>query len=546
MFTASPVPNASRRSRPNPRPSPRILSLSLVMLLTSSLALATDVTTNRNDNQRTGCNLAETILTQSNVNYNTFGLLFSVSVEGQIDAQPLYLSSVTIRGVTHNVLYAVTEDDNIYAYDADTGAKLWKASALMTGEKPAVAANGCKQPPTIGITSTPVIDPSSGPHGTIYLVATSENSSGQFFQRLHALDVTTGAEEFGGPVTVAAQYPGTGEGSSGGYVIFNPDQYAERAALLLLNGVIYTSWTSHCDGTPYTGWIIGYNETTLAQTTVLNVTPNGDQGAIWQAGNGPAADTLGNIFFADANGTFDTTLNSRGFPTMGDQGNGIIRLTTTNGQLAVADYFNPYNTVVESKYDMDLGAGGVILLPPLQDASGNTWNLAIAAGKDGNVYIVNRDNMGKFNPKNNDAIYQELVGALPGGMWAAPALFGSNVYFGTNGSNMLQFQFTNATLGSTPVSKSAITFTYPGTTPSISANGTSNGILWAIQHTDPSVLHAYNPANLATEFYNSTQAAGNRDEFGYASHFGTPTIVNGKVYVGTTNSVAVFGLSTAK
>jgi hypothetical protein len=550
MFAASHIPNRSRCSRPCLLPSPRILSLSLVLLLASSMvlateALATDVTTQHNDNQRTGRNLEETILTQGNVNSTSFGLLFSTPVDGGIDAQPLYLSSVTISGATHNILYAVTEYDDIYAFDADSGAQLWRVSALLSGETPGLVA-GCKQPPTIGITSTPVIDRSSGPDGTIYIVATSMNSSGTFFQRLHALDIATGAEEFGGPVTVTAQYPGIGEGSSGGYVMFNPAQYAERAGLLLLNGVIYTSWTSHCDDTPYTGWIIGYNETSLAQTAVLNVTPNGGQGAIWQSGNGLAADNLGNIFFADANGTFDTTLNSKGFPNMGDQGNGIIRLSTTSGKLTVADYFNPYNTVEESNVDSDLGSGGVLLLPPLKDSSGNTWNLAVGAGKDGNIYVVNRSNMGKFNPNNDDAIYQELDGVLPGGMWASPALFGPNVYFGPNGSNLRQFPLTDAKLASTPASKSAIKFTYPGTTPSISANGSKNGIVWAIQHSTPAVLHAYDPANLATEFYNSSQAAGGRDQFGDASHFGTPTIVNGKVYVGTTTGVAVFGLLTAR
>jgi hypothetical protein len=545
MFTTSRVSSLSRGSRPHLLPSPRIFPLSLVLLLASSLAMATDVTTYHNDNQRTGRNLAETILTQANVKSSTFGLLFSAPVDGEIDAQPLYLSSVTISGLTHNVLYAVTENDSVYAFDADSGAQLWKVSALLTGETPATAAP-CQQPPIIGITSTPVIDRTSGPDGTIYVVATSMNSSGQFFQRLHALDITTGAEEFGGPVAVKAHYPCTGEGSSGGYVIFNPKQYAERAALLLLNGVVYTSWTSHCDLGAYTGWIIGYNETSLAQAGVINVTPNGGAGAIWQSGNGPAADNLGNIFFADANGTFDTTLNSEGFPNMGDQGNGIIRLSTTSGSLTVADYFNPYNTVEESNVDTDLGSGGVLLLPPLTDSGGNTWNLAIGAGKDGNIYVVNRSNMGKFNPNNDDAIYQELDGVLPGGMWGSPVLFGANVYFGPVSSNLLQFQVVNAKLASTPASKSAVSFPYPGTTPSVSANGGKNGIVWAIEHSSPSVLHAYNPANLATQFYSTAEAAGGRDQFGIASHFGTPTIVNGKVYVGTTTGVAVFGLLTAK
>jgi hypothetical protein len=552
MITAPPIPNASRSSRPSLCLSPRVLLLSVVLILASSMilaseALATDVSTQHNNNQRTGANLQETILTQANVNSTTFGLLFNASVDGKIDAQPLYLSSVSISGVTHNVLYVVTENDSIYAFDAGSGAQLWKVSALLSGETAITASVSCPFiSPTIGITATPVIDRSSGPDGTIYLVAASMNSSGTNFQRLHALDITTGAEEFGGPIAVTAQYPGSGEGSSGGYVIFDPAQYAERAGLLLLNGVIYTSWTSHCDLGAYTGWIIGYNETSLAQTAVLNVTPNGAQGAMWQAGNGLAADDLGNIFFLDANGTFDTTLNSKGFPYMGDQGNGIIRLSTKNGSLTVADYFNPYNTVSESESDTDLGSGGALVLPSLKDSSGNTWYLAVGAGKDGNIYVVNRENMGKFNPNNDDAIYQELDGVLPGGMWASPAFFNGNLYFGPEGGNLLQFKLTDAKLASTPASKSAIKFTYPGAIPSVSANGAKNGIVWAIQHTSPAVLHAYNSANLATELYNSRQAAGDRDQFGSVDHFATPTIVNGMVYVGTTTGVAAFGLLTAR
>jgi hypothetical protein len=546
MLAAISALKSARRSQPCVCSSARMLSLSLVLLLLSSLAFATDVTTQHNDNQRTGRNLQETILTQANVNSATFGLVFNVPVDNVIDAQPLYLSSLSISGVTHNVLYAVTENDSVYAFDADSGAQLWKVSALLSGEAPG-SPMGCSQiVPTIGITATPVIDRTSGPHGTIYIVATSMNSQGTTFQRLHALDLTTGAEEFGGPATITGQYKGTGEGSSGGNVIFNPAQYAERAGLLLLDGVIYTAWTSHCDDNPYTGWVMGYNETTLAQTSVIDVTPNGSEGAIWQAGNGLAADELGNIFFLDANGTFDTTLNSRGFPNKGDFGNGFIRLSTKSGKLAVADYFNTFNTVSESNSDTDLGSGGVLLLPPLKDAAGKTWALAVGAGKDGNIYVVNRNNMGKFNPGNDSAIYQELDGVLPGGMWASPAFFGGNIYFGPQSGNLLQFQVTNAKLASTPHSKSAITFTYPGTTPSISANGSKDGIVWAIEHSSSSVLHAYNPVNLATEFYNSNQAAGGRDNFGSASHFGTPTIANGKVYVGASSTVAAFGLLSGR
>ncbi|HEY6290456.1 MAG TPA: pyrrolo-quinoline quinone [Terriglobia bacterium] len=517
------------------------LMILAVSLLAGSMALATDVTTYHNDTARTGQNLQETILTPSNVNSSTFGKLFTVSVDGVIDAQPLYLFSVSISGGTHNVLYTVTENDSVYAFDADTGAPLWQVSVLGAGETPSDTRNCSQITPEIGITSTPVIDRASGTHGTIYVVAMSKNSSGTYFQRLHALDLTTGAEEFGGPVTVQAKYPGMGDNSQGGFVVFDPKQYAERAGLLLLNHVIYTAWTSHCDIRPYTGWLIGYSESTLAQTGVLDVTPNGNEGAIWQAGDGLAA-AEGNIYFLDANGTFDTTLNVQGFPNQGDYGNAFVKVSTVKNKLTAADYFTMYNTVAESDADEDLGSGGVMLLPPLKDSSGATQSLGIGAGKDGNIYIVNRNHMGKFNPNNDSAIYQEIDGALPGGDWSMPAFFAGDVYFGPQGNNLLQFQFSKARLSTSPVSRSAVSFEYPGSTPSVSANGKSNGIVWAIEHSNPSVLHAYNAASLATELYNSSQASGGRDQFGSASHFGTPTIVNGKVYVGTTTGVAAFGL----
>ena len=518
------------------------LSIPLLMFWAGSAALGADVTTYHNNNARQGLNPQETVLTPANVNASTFGKLFTIAADGVIDAQPLYLSSVSIPGQgTHNVLYAVTENDTVYAFDADTGATLWHVSALQTGETPS-DTRGCSQiTPEIGITSTPVIDRTSGAHGTLYVVAMSKDSSQNYTQRVHALDLTTGQEEFGGPVAVQAQYPGSGDGSQGGNVIFDPKQYAERAGLLLLNHVIYTAWTSHCDFRPYTGWLIGYNESTLAQVSVLDVTPNGNEGAIWQAGAGLASDGS-SLYFLDANGTFDTTLNSQGFPNLGDYGNAFVRVSTAGHKLAVADYFTMYNTVEESDADEDLGSGGALLLPPMKDAGGATWYLALGGGKDGAIYIVNRNNMGKFNPSNDSAIYQEIDNALPGGLWSMPASFGGAVYFGPQGSNLLQFKFSNARLSSSPTSKSAAIFEYPGSTPSVSSNGLKNAIVWAVEHSNTSVLHAYSAANLARELYNSNQASGGRDQFGQASHFGTPTIVNGKVYVGTTAGVAVFGL----
>jgi Ig-like domain-containing protein/immunoglobulin I-set domain protein len=508
--------------------------------LTVNAVSTTDVVTYHNDSARTGQNLNETILTTVNVNSITFGKIGFDSVDGRVDAQPLYLANINVpsQGL-HNVLYVVTEHDSVYAFDADNGAQLWKVSMLAAGETPS-DDRGCGQvSPEIGITSTPVIDRAHGPNGAMYLVAMSKNGSGNYFQRVHALDVTTGAELFGGPKVVQATFPGSGDNSSNGNVIFDPAQYKERAGLLLLNGVIYTGWASHCDGGPYTGWIMGYDASTLAQTSVLNVTPNGNEGAIWMAGAGLAADNSGNIYFLDANGAFDTTLNGGGFPANGDYGNAFLKLSTSGG-LAVADYFEMQNEQQENGSDTDLGSGGAMVLPDLTDGSGQVWHLAVGAGKDSNLYVVNRDAMGKFNANSNN-IYQELAGALPGGVWAMPAYFNSTVYYGSVGSPIQAFKITNAKLSTTATGHTTNSFGYPGATPGISANGTSNAILWATENGGTAVLHAYDATTLASELYNSNQA-GSRDQFGTGNKFITPTIVNGKVYVGTTNGVAVFGL----
>ena len=377
--------------------------------LTVNPAQPIDVVTFHNDNSRTGQNLNETILTPSNVNVNTFGQLGFFPVDGQIYAQPLYVSNVTIPGQgTHDVLYVATEHDSVYAFDAITGAQLWKASLVGNGETPS-DNRGCGQiTPEIGVTATPVIDRTRGPNGAIYVVAMSMDASGNYYQRLHALDITTGAELFGGPTAIQASFPGTGENSSGGNVIFDPAQYKERSGLLLVNGQIYTAWASHCDYPPYTGWIIAFDAQTLAMTSVLDVTPNGSDGGIWQSGDGLAADSGGNIYFLDGNGTFDTTLDSNGFPSQGDFGNAFLKLSASGG-LAVADYFTMSPTVQESDVDQDLGSGGVMLLPDISDDSGNVWHLAVGAGKDRNLYLVNRDSMGKFNP-SADNIHQEILG----------------------------------------------------------------------------------------------------------------------------------------
>jgi hypothetical protein len=493
------------------------------------------VLTYHNDLGRTGQNLNETILTPANVNSTTFGKLGFLPVDGLVDAEPLYVPNLTIANSVHNVVFVSTEHDSVYAFDADTFSQLWHVSVLGSGESTSDNRSCGQVTPEIGITSTPVIDLTAGTHGTIYLVAMSRNSS-SYFQRLHALDITTGAEQAASPVTIQATFP-----NAGGHTTFDPKQYKERAALLLLNGVIYTSWASHCDITPYTGWVMGYNETTLAQESVIDVTPNGSEGAIWMAGAGLAADSSSNIYFLDANGTFDDTLDANGFPDKGDYGNAFVKLSTTGGTLAVADYFTMHNTDAESGGDIDLGSGGAMLLPDVQDTSGNTWHLGVGAGKDGNIYVVNRDVMGKFNTKNDSAIYQELDGVTGGGVWAMPAYFNGAVYYGGQNSPLKAFTITNAKLVNPPSSQTSASYGYPGSTPSISANGTSNGIVWAVENNTGGLLHAYQAGNLSKELYNSNQAAGGRDNFSN-NKFITPMIANGKVYVGTPTGVIVFGL----
>ncbi len=493
------------------------------------------------DNARTGQNLTETILTPMNVNSSAFGKLFVIGVDGKVDAQPLYLTQLSIPNQgTHNVVYVETEHGSVYAFDADTGTSLWQVSMLAAGESPS-DDHGCGQiTPEIGVTATPVIDPKAGPHGTIYVVAMSKDGSGNYHQRLHALDATTGTEQFNGPQDIQASFPGTGDNSSGGNVTFAPGQYAERAGLLLLNGVVYTAWTSHCDFRPYTGWIMAFNQSTLVQVSVLNVTPNGNEGSVWMSGAGLAADTSGNIFLLDANGTFDNTLDANGFPNQGDFGNAFLKISSA-GKLSVSDYFEMSNQGAENGSDEDLGSGGALVLPDLTDSTGKTRHLAVGAGKDSSIYVVDRDAMGKFNPNSNN-IYQQLQGSLSSSVFSMPAYFHNTVYYGAVGDRIKAFAISSAKLASTPVSQTGNAFGYPGATPSVSANGTSNPILWAAENNSNAVLHAYDATNLSHELYNSNQASGGRDQFGAGNKFITPMITNGKVYVGTTNGVGVFGL----
>ena len=509
---------------------------------TPSPAQRTDVVTYKNDRARTGENLTETVLTPANVSAAGFGLLRFLATDGKVDAQPLYLSGLTVQGATHNVVFVATENDSVYAFDADSGSTLWRVSLLGSGETPS-GPHGCDQVvPVIGITSTPVIDRAAGAHGALYAVAMS--NAGGDHQRLHALDVATGAELFGGPREITAVYPAPG----GGTRTFDPGQYEERAALLLSQRTIYTSWTSHCDSAPYTGWIIAYSQTSLAQTAVLNVAPNASGSgfasagpAIWMSGGGPAADTSGNVYLLTGNGAFETALDGNGFPSGGDYGNSFLKLATSGGALAVADYFTMYDEVGESAADLDLGSGGAMLLPDLTDLSGTARHLMVGAGKDGNLYVVNRDSMGRFSPGGNN-VWQELTGVLGGGIWSTPAWFNGTLYYGPSGGSLLAFTAAAARFPESASSRSSASFPYPGSAPAVSANGSANGIVWAHENASPAVLHAFDAGNLAHELYNSSQAANGRDHFGAGNKFITPMIADGKVFVGAQTGVAVFGL----
>jgi hypothetical protein len=500
--------------------------------------------THHNDNGRTGQNLNETVLTPANVTASQFGKLFSYALDGVPQASPLYVANVNIPNQGfHNVVYVATEHDSVYALDADgrTSTPLWKVSFLGPGVStvpPTDTGECCDIAPEIGITGTPVIDRSSG---TLYVVAkTKEGSS--YVQRLHALDITTGAEKFGGPVVIQASVSGTGSGAQGGTVSFNALRENQRAALLLANGVVYIAFAGHGDVPPYHGWVLGYNATTLQQVMAFNATANGIGAGIWMAGGGPAADASGNVYVTTGNGTFD--VNTGGV----DYGDTFIKLSPSG---AIADYFTPFDQSNMDTHNWDLGSSGPMLLP---DQTGTNPHLMVGGGKNQSVYLINRDNMGRFNPNGNQ-IVQTLDNIFPNGTpepgnYNTPAYFNGTVYFGPVNDTIQAFRLTNGTLSTAPTSQTSKVYSYPGGTLAISANGSANGVLWTIERTDasvnggtnPAVLHAYDANNLSIELYNSTQA-GTRDELGDpAAKFNVPTVVNGKVFVATQSRLTVYGL----
>jgi len=523
-------------------------------------AAQTPVLTQHNNNARTGAYTTETILTPANVNQNTFGKLFTYPVDGRIYAQPLYVPNVTIPGKgTHNVIFIATEHDSVYAFDADSNggansSPLWKITLLDAAHGAAPGATTVPNTdissqdlvPEIGITSTPVIDLTTN---TIYVVGkTKEGTTASpiYVQRLHALDITTGAEKLGGPKTISGSVNGTGNGSVGGVLSFDPKWQMNRSGLLLQNGIIYIAFGSHGDNGPWHGWIFAYNAANLQQTSVFCTTSNSSGSGIWMAGTGLAADVVdpvnkpyGRMFVPTGNGTFNAAPPYTNSMSYGDD---ILRLDLSNGVLTVQDSFTPYNQADLNARDADLASGGVLLLPD-QSAGGHTHLLA-QAGKDGTIYLVDRDNMGGFN-STTDNVVQEIVGQS-GGMWSVPAFWNNTLYTWGKLNYAQAFSLTNGRLSSTPVATGTEFSNYPGATPSISSNGNTNGIVWAIRteyYYIPSnaILHAFSAANLSTELYHSAQNPA-RDAAGMANKFAVPTIANGKVYVGTASELDVYGL----
>jgi len=528
--------------------------------ITASASIAvTDlagVFTYHNDISRTGANTQEFALTSSTVNMNTFGKLFSCSVDGAVYAQPLWVANLTVSGTKHNVVYVATEHDTVYAFDADNSActNLWGGpkSLLASGETwvNSLADTGCGDlQPDIGITGTPVIDPATN---TLYVVSKSKNPStgpATYHHRLHALDITTGAEKAGSPVEISAQVNGNGGGSVAGKLTFDGLLNAQRPALLLTGGHVIIAWGSHCDFGQYHGWVMSYNATSLAQEAVWNASPNGVLDGIWMSGNGPAADANGNIYFVTGNGTFDSAT--------ANYGDAIVKLAPpSGGTFAVSSFFSPLDQANLETFDADLGSGGLILLPDLP--GGVHPQLLTQAGKDGRIWVADRTALGGFSTTLNGVV-QELDSAVPGGMWGSPAYWNGNLYFGAaqdgnpNGDPMRAFSFNTTTGVVAFATQSAKIFVFTGPTPSVSSNGTTagSGIVWALDNqawaqSCPSggcqVVYAYDATNLANKLWDSTLAVNNRDQSGGAVKFTVPTVANGKVYVGGQNSVTVYGL----
>jgi len=495
--------------------------------------------TYHNDNLRSGVNSSELVLTPANVNQGQFGKLFSHPIDGWAFASPLYVANVNIPSQGfHNVVYVATEHDTVYAFDADglMFNPLWQVSFLGAGVTtvPCNDVGECGDVPfEIGITGTPVIDQLTG---TLYVVAKTKEGNNNYVQRLHALDIATGAEKFGGPVVIQGSVTGTGAGSSGNTMAFSPLREFQRPGLLLSNGVVYVGFAAHGDQPPWHGWIIGYNATTLQRTMIWCSTPNGYGGGIWQSGAAMATDAVGNMYLTTGNGDFDVDTGGT------DYGDSVVKLSPS---ATVVDYFTPYDQAVMESQNIELSSAGPVLLI---DQPGPTPHRLVTAAKTGTIYVVNRDNMGHFQSGSDSQILQSLPGILPHGgqeegNYSAPVFFNNNIYYAAVRDNLKIFQFTNGVLSGAPVSQSAVTYPNRGGSFAVSANGTANGLLWAVQDNTPAtgVLRVYDANNLSNEIYNTDQA-GSRDTLGFATKFSIPLIANGKAFVVSSTEITAYGL----
>ena len=525
----------------------------LVILSAAFLANAqVNVLTSHNDNARTGLNPNETILTPTNVNIYGFGKIYDRRVDGPVYAQPLYVSNLLIPGKgTHNVVFVATMHDSVYAFDADSNVgsnapPIWHTSFInpVAGTNVPTATDvGAGQDcrtfvGDVGICGTPAIDIVSG---TLYVVARTKEPAGQV-HRLHALDIATGSERLNSPVVIDAVVPGTGADSSGGFVHFNQLREIQRSALLLAGGVVHIAWCSYCDNAPYHGWITSYDAQSLQQVGVYNATPNGNSGGFWMGGAGLAAAPDGSIFGVTGNGTFDTGPNPQDF------GDSFVKLTQGTS-LVLADYFTPFDQSTMEIQDNDLGAGGAMVLP---DSVGSLAHphLLVGAGKLGKLYLIDRDNMGHFNSGNDSQIVQSFnfySSSGPPHFFGLPAFFNDRLYVQGVGEPLKIYAFANGQLNTTPISQSTETLGFRGATPAVSANGTNNAILWLLipgASANPS-LRAYDANNLAPRLYDSyfDFQQGLPEQISLIK-FAVPTIANGKVFLGTQDSIAVFALRT--
>ncbi|HTY93664.1 MAG TPA: Ig domain-containing protein, partial [Steroidobacteraceae bacterium] len=497
------------------------------------------VFTYHNDQSRDGANTQEYALTTTTVATATFGKLFSCAVDGAVYAQPLWVANMMVSGVRHNVVFVATEHDSLYAFDADTipCSMLWHVSLIDTSHGGAsgetsvpsglVGAGSGDLYPEVGVTGTPVIDSANK---ILYVVSKSTDASqSNFYQRIHAIDLTTnGAEKTGSPFLIAATYPGSGDG--GTMVTFDARQEHQRPGLALANGQVYVSWSSHEDATPYYGWVIGYtyNGSSFTRSDVLNVAPNAGRGGIWMGGGAPAVDATGNLYLLTGNGNFDVG----GSAPNNDYGDSMLQLT---GALTINQFFTPSDQFGDNFNDDDFGSGGAAILADLPNGSPVT-HLILGGGKDGSLYVLNRDALGGSGDAN---AWQQISLGL--GIFSTGAYWNNTFYIRNVYGPLQSFALNTTTAKFSAGSQSSTNYGWPGSSPAVSASGNANGIVWDIDASmyctnqspgcGPAVLHAFDATNVGVELWNS--AASGNDSAGNAVKFTVPTIANGRVYLGT-------------